>query len=286
MLYFFLSYAHGGRDDQARVQRFFADLSTEIAMLTGEDVGTQVGFHDGGALRLGDHWPRQLFEALCRAQTMIALFSPRYFRSDFCGREWAVFSARIRRWEQPAGPRQARLIPIFWVPTPVPDFLDHIQHHDPRLGAAYEREGLRELLREDGRDYDRFVLALARLVCEAVQQDRRLPEVDPRSGAEADLRAVSSAFHPPAEPVRPDAVAQPEPAPRSMPWDRSGRDADASGIPRDADERDADQPDIPQPRPILSLEAAEDLERPDSEEPVGDAGAAPHTGWGDGHDRP
>ncbi|WP_422771802.1 TIR-like protein FxsC [Plantactinospora sp. WMMC1484] len=281
MLYFFLSYAHGGRDDQARVQRFFVDLSMEIGTLAGEDVGTPVGFHDGGALRLGDHWPRQLFEALCRAQTMIALFSPRYFRSDFCGREWAVFSERIRRWEQAAGPRQARLIPIFWVPTPVPDFLGHIQHHDPRLGPAYEREGLRELLRENGRDYDRFVLALARLVCEAVQQDRRLPEVDPGSVAQADLRAVSSAFHPPAEPVRPEAVPRPEPAPRPTPWDRSSQDANTSGIPRNAGASD-----IPQPRPILSLEAAEDLERPDSEEPVGDAGAAPRTGWGDGHDRP
>ncbi|MFY1689861.1 TIR-like protein FxsC [Plantactinospora sp. WMMB782] len=272
MLYFFLSYAHGERDDKVRVQRFFANLSTEIRVLVGEDDRTVVGFHDDGALRVGDHWPRQLLEALCRTQTMIALFSPRYFRSEFCGREWAVFSERIRRREQAAGARRARLIPIFWVRTQVPDFLGHLQHHDPRLGAAYEREGLRELLRESGRDYERFVLALAQLITETVREDPRLPELDPGSLTRADLRGVGSAFHPRVEPVGSQEVPRPEPAPRPTSWKWPLRDADTS--------------DIPQPRPILSLEIAEDLEHPGPAEPVGDTGAAPDTSWGDGHDRP
>ncbi|MBF9128051.1 TIR domain-containing protein [Plantactinospora sp. S1510] len=275
MLYFFLSYAHGERDDRVRVQQFFNDLSTEIRVLTGEDGGTAVGFHDDGALRIGDDWPRELFEALCRAQTMIALFSPRYFRSEFCGKEWAVFSTRVRRWQQHGGSRQARLIPIFWVRrTRVPDVLGHLQHRDARFGDTYEREDLRELLREHARghsgEYERFVSALALMITEIVVEGTPMPESDPHSEFQSDLRAVGSAFHPSPDPARPAGPVEraPVPEPSTVIGPR----------------RHVDVPKGPPPRPILSLE--EDPERPGPGDRAEDGtGTAPYNTRGGGHER-
>ncbi|MBE1486964.1 TIR-like protein FxsC [Plantactinospora soyae] len=276
MLYFFLSYAHGEREDRARVQQFFNDLSTEIRVLTGEDGGTAVGFHDDGALRLGDDWPRELFNALCRAQTMIALFSPRYFRSEFCGKEWAVFSARVRRWEQHGGSGQARLIPIFWVRrTQVPDVIEHLQHRDARFSDTYDREDLRDLLREHARgrsgEYERFVSVLALMITEIAAEGHPMPESDLYPEFQSDLRAVGSAFHPSPDAVRPAGSSAPAPRPEPA----------AVIEPR----RPVDVPKGPPPRPILSLE--EDPERPEPGEPAGDStGAAPHNMRGGGHERP
>lgn len=287
MLYFFLSYAHGERDDKARVQQFFNDLSTEIRVLTGEDGGTAVGFHDDGALRIGDDWPRELFEALCRAQTMIALFSPRYFRSEFCGKEWAVFSARVRRWERRGGSRQARLIPIFWVRrTTVPDTLGHLQQSDARFGDTYEREDLRELLREHARgrsgEYERFVSALALMITEIAVDDSPMPESDLHSEFRSDLRAVGSAFHSSPDSARLDELA--EPVVKREPGVK--REPPTVIEPR----RHHDVPAVPPPRPILSLEGPEDPEDPERAGPDdwnGDsADAAPHNTRAGGHERP
>lgn len=278
MLYFFLSYAHGERDDKVRVQQFFNDLSTEIRVLTGEDGGTAVGFHDDGALRIGDDWPRELFDALCRAQTMIALFSPRYFRSEFCGKEWAVFSARVRRWEQHGGSRQSRLIPIFWVRrTRVPDVLEHLQHRDARFSDTYDREDLRELLREHARgrsgEYERFVSALALMITEVAAEGPPMPESDLHSEFQSDLRAVGSAFHPLPESGRPVGSAEP-----ALPRGPS---------PVIGPRRPVDVPAGPPPRPILSLDVAEDQERPEPGDRAGEStGAAPHTMRGGDHERP
>jgi hypothetical protein len=161
----FLSYAHGERADDERVHRFFDALCTEIRVLTGADRGAVVGFHDNGILRAGDDWPRELAAALATAHTLVALWSPRYFRSEFCRTEWAVFDARIRSGT-PIGVRPSRAIPVVWVRTAVPAALSHVQYRDASFGAAYDRLGLRRLMREDERRYTRFVAALAERIVE------------------------------------------------------------------------------------------------------------------------
>jgi len=286
VLHFFLSYARGAPDDNARVQRFFHDLSTEIRVLIGDDNDVVVGFHDHGALRSGDDWPRELFDALCQAQTMIALFSPRYFRSEYCGREWTVFSERVRRWETQDGSRRARLIPIFWVRTKVPDTVEHVQHRDVRFGEAYDREDLRELMREKDRNYEKFVRAVAIAVTDITDltnEGQWMPPSDPRAHLGPDLRVVPSAFHPrpdaggPVDAVKPGTPATEPRAPVAQPRATvTESTTPAVPAPPRRPRRNGGEPDIPQGRrPILSLETMDDLERPGSGEPSGDPGVVP-----------
>lgn len=191
-LYFFLSYAHGDQADDERVERFSADLSTEIRARTGDDQDIIVGFHDFRNLRIGDTWPHELIEAMSTARTFVALCSPRYFRSLQCGREWTVFARRVHAYLAETGRRAPSIIPVFWIPTEVPPALGDIHQRDRSFGELYEAEGLRELMRlERRREYDSFVGALARRVQE-VFRAYPLPVSDQRP----DFHTVPSAFGP------------------------------------------------------------------------------------------
>lgn len=207
-MYFFLSYARGGPTDDDHMDTFFNDLSTEVRTLTGDDHHEVVGFHDSNNLRAGDAWPQELVEALATAWTFVPLCSPRYFRSSYCGKEWAVFAQRVAAYEAGHGRRAPSIIPVFWVRTRMPDGLGNIQHRDPSFGEAYEGDGLRELLRLDRRhDYATFVRALA-LRIHRVASEFPLPPLPGRP----DFHRVQSAFHGPAVPAsQQEAIPAPRP---------------------------------------------------------------------------
>ncbi|BCB82576.1 hypothetical protein Pflav_089860 [Phytohabitans flavus] len=116
MLYFFLSYARG--DDDLSVQKFFHDLSAEVRAHAGLASGEEVGFFDVHSLEVGASWSPRLVDALSQCQSFIALVSPRYLLSEPCGREWAVFSDRIRRYEREVGVTPSALLPLLWLPHP------------------------------------------------------------------------------------------------------------------------------------------------------------------------
>jgi len=190
VLHFFLSYAHGDHRDDEWVARFSGDLATEIRALTGDDQDTDMGFLDNRNLHAGVLWPRALVDALSSAHTFIALCSPRYFRSRYCGQEWAVFADRLRAYRQETGRQAPSIIPVFWIVTDVPASLGDIQYRDKTFGARYEREGLRELMRLDIRpDYATFVRALAIRV-HKVATAFPLPPAERRP----DFHSVSNAF--------------------------------------------------------------------------------------------
>jgi hypothetical protein len=205
--YFFLSYAHGDQIDDDRVARFFADLSTEIRAFTGDDRDEVVGFHDFGNLRAGQTWPKELIDALCEAGTFVAFWSPRYFKSQFCGKEWTIFAERVDRLHQQTGIRPPSIIPVLWVPVTPPMGLGDLHHRDPLFSQAYQIHGLRELMRLDRwTEYKAFVGALARRIREvAVRYPLPVPSL------RADYHAVPSAFHPrgTSDPPIPTPGAQP-----------------------------------------------------------------------------
>jgi hypothetical protein len=203
--YFFLSYAHGDQIDDDRVARFYDDLSTEIRVLTGGDRDEIVGFHDFGSLRAGQTWPRELIDALCVARTFVAFWSPRYFKSHFCGKEWSVFAGRVASYRAAAGIQPPAIIPVLWVPVTPPVHLGDLHHRDPSFGDAYQHVGLRELMRVDRwSEYKAFVGALAGRIRDIAER-YELPEPVQRP----DYHAVPSAFHPPDRAGRPDPVPPP-----------------------------------------------------------------------------
>lgn len=166
MLYFFLSYAR--EDDPEFVRRFFHDLSSQVRNLAGLGKEDAVGFLDEQSLQIGQRWSDELSGALNSCRCFVAMTSPRYFRRDYCGREWAVFSQRLAAYERRWNRRAPSLLPIRWIPTdPMHPLAAQIHSANSGLSAeSYLEYGLRQMLdlKRFRDDYRTFVFDLARLI--------------------------------------------------------------------------------------------------------------------------
>ncbi|GAA4473480.1 TIR-like protein FxsC [Phytohabitans houttuyneae] len=173
---FFLSYARTATPD-GDVLRFFADLSAEVRLFTGEAEDAEVGFVDIGR---GASWSEPAVEALSTCAVFVALCSPEYFRQPVCGKEWGVFAARLgayqRAYHQPA----PALLPVLWAPTSFPP-VGLGPYTDLQFGPAYPKIGLRAVARSqaDRDDYLETVTALAQRIV-STASSYPMPESIPR----------------------------------------------------------------------------------------------------------
>jgi len=175
-LYFFLSYARG--DDDTHVHQFFRDLSAEVRVHAGLGAGREVGFLDARSLEVGARWPSRLVDALSRCRSFVALLTPRYLVSGPCGKEWTIFAERVRRYERDVGISSSALLPLHWLPPPrLPDAVAALVYDHHSLPPAYQRAGLRQLMRlQRLRDhYLEFVSEFARQIVENAERHRLPP---------------------------------------------------------------------------------------------------------------
>jgi hypothetical protein len=195
---FFLSYArpHPARDTgidasserQSWVARFFDELSEHVCELVGSRTGASIGFLDR-SMRGGEEWVTEMLDAVRTAGVFVPLISPSYLRSEWCGKEWHLFSSRPivplrtqRRWSHTA------IVPVTWLSTEnvtVPDVVTQVQRfglphlEDPALISRYERHGVYGLLASRAEDdYHRVVWHLARRVAEIYFSVRPEPARD------------------------------------------------------------------------------------------------------------
>lgn len=96
--YFFLSYAR--KDDRDEfVKRFYDDLALELRRI-GADPSAQPPFRDVERLGLGADWARVLGGAVGHCRAFVALYSPSYLSSEYCGKEWTAFRERLDKYRQ------------------------------------------------------------------------------------------------------------------------------------------------------------------------------------------
>ena len=117
--------------------------------LTDIPGGRQPGFMDR-ELRPGHDWPRRITEALATCRVFIPLYSPRYFSSESCGKEWYAFHRRQVEHEANGGRHPEAIIPVLWVPVPddrLPRVARSLQFDHHRLGEVYARSGFSQLIR-------------------------------------------------------------------------------------------------------------------------------------------
>ncbi|MEH1165132.1 TIR-like protein FxsC [Micromonospora sp. CPCC 205539] len=195
---FFLSYAQEDNRN-GQVQAFFADLREAVAGLAGVH-WHEAGFIDGQML-LGSTWTDELAGALSTSACLIALTSPRYVVSDYCGREFRVFAERIDEHERQFQVRPPALVPVQWIPCDgLPDVVRSYQYRNFPTGTVYAQDGLLTLKqrRRHEDDYKDFVDALAKHVVRTAREHTlHQPAQRPV------LAKVTSAF---GQPVRPPAV--------------------------------------------------------------------------------
>ncbi|MFH0515876.1 TIR-like protein FxsC [Streptomyces sp. M41] len=173
--YFFLSYAHMPRtrpdepDPDLWVHRLFRDLCEHISNLTAHPGAP--GFMDR-SMQAGQIWTDELADSLGGCRVFVPLYSPRYFISPWCGKEWAAFGDRRARHLDPGEPgTPSAIVPALWSPVPerrLPDCVRGVQYTHPELGDRYRTFGLYGLgkLRSFRGDYQKAVLRLAMRIVE------------------------------------------------------------------------------------------------------------------------
>ncbi|MER6161502.1 TIR-like protein FxsC [Streptomyces sp. NPDC001868] len=209
--YFFLSYAHtpkrgiqGDVDPDMWVWRLFRDLCDHILQMTAEPVGSPVGFIDR-TTTVGEGWRERLAEALATCRVFVPLYSPRYFKSDMCGREWYAFSQRMALQTARSFGEVAPIVPALWVPVhpaQLPFTAAALQFNHSGFGADYAAEGFYGLIKLNylRNEYERAVYQLAKRIVQVAEETtlapgRRpsfdtLPSAFGASGEEQTLRIV------------------------------------------------------------------------------------------------
>lgn len=172
--YFFLSYAHtprhddgSGRDPDRWVAKLYADLRDHIIAMTSVHP-SEAGFMDR-EIRSGAPWPRRLAVALARCRVFVPLYSPRYFQSEECGKEWLAFTRRMLHHRSAHEQEVNAIIPALWVPVSdsrLPEAARSIQYKYEALGQRYASEGFYGIIKLSHyrRDYQRAAYELARLI--------------------------------------------------------------------------------------------------------------------------
>jgi FxsC-like protein len=187
--YFLLSYPHtpyngqgSERDPDFWVTRFFDDLRRGLEEMGAVPTCARIGVLDRD-LWVDDDWRAGLPDALATCRALVPLYSPRYFQSLHCGKEWSAFADRPVGGAA-HGPVSA-IIPAMWRPMK-PDSLPAAARSVPFENgglasyAAFGLEGIIKLSRYRA-DYDEVVRLLARrivAVAEGPTPPRRFVDYD------------------------------------------------------------------------------------------------------------
>ncbi|WP_051776419.1 TIR-like protein FxsC [Kitasatospora phosalacinea] len=200
--YFFLSYAHtprinsrGAADPNLWVAKLYQDLSEAILQITDAPSGHPVGFMDR-SMHQGQKWAERLSRELATCRVFVPLYSPRYFKSEACGREWHLFSRRSVYQRRPTAERMTGIVPALWVAMEhyqLPRVAGELQFNHDSFGAEYATEGLYALMKiaAFSSEYHTAVWRLARRIVDVAEQT-----VIP-IGQVLDFESQPSAFDPP-----------------------------------------------------------------------------------------
>lgn len=176
---FFLSYAHGPRDDRTGrdpdlwIAQLYDDLCDHIKSLADLPPGQKAGFMDR-ELRQGHEWPERLANALATCRVFVPLYSRRYFKSEHCGKEWFAFNRRrLNHKAKNASPVET-IVPALWIPMPdnlLPEAATSVQYNAAGFNALYAEHGFYGIMKVSRwRDvYEEAVYLLAKRIVTAAE---------------------------------------------------------------------------------------------------------------------
>lgn len=208
---FFFSYKSDDWDDY--MKEFLEDVKAGVGRRAKRAKDDDFVFLDQGEIVLGQNWLPRLYDGLQNSGVLLVMYTPRYFTSEWCGREVEFFQ---RRQAQAPGFEHPCVIPVLWdIPVDeIPGAVSAIQYKDKSLPEDYVEEGMLGLAkRKGGRYKDAYVDAVDAFVEAIVRAGKQnLPQWDQAPAAKA-LGSVPSYFHP----KPPIAGAVPMPLPNPAP---------------------------------------------------------------------
>ncbi|MFD4232123.1 TIR-like protein FxsC [Streptomyces sp. NPDC058545] len=174
------------------VERFFHDLCGHVMAMTDLPADIPVGVMDR-EIRSVKGWSERLGAGLASCRVFVPLFSPRYFASERCGKEWYAFEQRVIHHRARSNQSVAAMVPALWVPVPIsqlPAPAERLQFNYRDFGDRYVSDDLYGLikLRLFAEEYERAVYKLAKRivsVADTVQID---------TGRSLDYRLAPSVF--------------------------------------------------------------------------------------------
>jgi FxsC-like protein len=197
--FFFLSYAHGPRDDRTGrnpdlwIGQLYDDLCDHIKSLADLPPGMKAGFMDQD-LRQGHEWPVRLSNALAACRVFVPLYSRRYFKSEHCGKEWFAFNRRRLNHKARNAGLVETIVPALWIPMPddlLPEAAASVQYNAAGFSPLYGEHGFYGIMKVSRwRDvYEEAVYLLARQIVTAADS---APPVGP--GGNVPYDSLPSAF--------------------------------------------------------------------------------------------
>lgn len=163
------------------MQTFFDDLLAELNGRTILKPGEAMSFFDQEAIKRGADWGESLKEGSQESKVMVPLYSPHYFSSPDCGREWWIFNERRRQHAlalQRTGAARIEappiIKPVMWIPftdgTVVPRDVDRAisatQYSAGNPLDVFNKEGLNYALKKFGNQYPPYVDYVHKLALE------------------------------------------------------------------------------------------------------------------------
>ncbi|GKS59433.1 hypothetical protein YTPLAS18_29600 [Nitrospira sp.] len=99
------------------MREFLSDLGEEVRKLRGLGKYENLSFFDQESIETGNNWDDALLAAMQESRVLIPLYSPAYFNSEYCGKEWQSFQLRREAYAKLHGGIQPAVIrPVVWIP--------------------------------------------------------------------------------------------------------------------------------------------------------------------------
>ena len=226
---FFFSYSRADWEYDVYLERFFADLDMNVAMVTG--AGTRkVGFRDEKDVKTGDDWAREISAAVQTSPVLVCIYTPNFFSAErtheFCGKEFMAFLKRNpkHRYERVVDQggsvryevREAcNILPILWLSKRVLVELNKLPPYAVRtilytlnfgtvpssLNDQYLAKGMSLITTNRKSTYKEILTHLATRIAELAANP--LPSIVPPP----DVRTLRNAFWDPPEVAAADSAA-------------------------------------------------------------------------------
>jgi hypothetical protein len=142
---FFASYARNDTDyepSRLEMKKFIDDLSARVAVKMALP-RSGICFFDESSIGTGSIWRSELADALRTTKVGVTLYSPSYFTSKWCGKEFQVFLNRAPATaSHPIG-----IVPVLWMKCmTLPPCVEQIQYRSAAFPPEYVEVGLQQLL--------------------------------------------------------------------------------------------------------------------------------------------
>ncbi len=163
---------------RGEISNFVRDLKAMFEALSGFEEDEYSIYLSDDQGRQGGNWPTELNRELNRADVLMPVMSPAFFRSEWCAQEWGAFEERLASLPDVEVPD--RIIPIVWYDEQLPPAARPLRiGWGPEHVPDYRKVGLPLLQGEDPRQYGKAVRLLAAELELLVEDGERLPALDP-----------------------------------------------------------------------------------------------------------